>query len=291
MTEFASPRIVDFRIRAPADLRPQLDLPASLADRYAQVLALDARAARTSAELLDELAAAGVDHGVVHAEYEYGDIADHLNEAVAAFVGGHAQLSGFGAVSLDSSSMTRTVAQVRRVASLGLLGLNLQPAFFGRAIDDRELYPVYAAAQEAGLVVAVHTGIGYDLAKPLDGEQPLRLDRVACAFPGLRLVACHAGWPWATELAAVARKHPTVYFDFGGLAPRYLAEPGTGWEVLFRYLNSLLAGQALFATDWPAFEHAPALAQWSALPLKDETRARLLAGNCLDLLGLSPEPG
>jgi predicted TIM-barrel fold metal-dependent hydrolase len=38
---------------------------------------------------------------------------------------------------------------------------------------------------------------------------------VTCDSPDLTLIAAHAGWPWATEFAAVARRHPTVFLEFG----------------------------------------------------------------------------
>ena len=39
------------------------------------------------------------------------------------------------------------------------------------------------------------------------------------------------------EMVAVLRKHPTVYAEFGGLAPSYVCEHNTGWEVMFRFMN------------------------------------------------------
>jgi predicted TIM-barrel fold metal-dependent hydrolase len=287
VTDATGGRVIDFRVRLPNDRRPAVQVPTAVGERYDQVLGLGHTIERGADDLAGDMAAAGVSMVVVHAEYEYGDIADALNEGVAAYAADRPTdvLCGFGTVALDGLSVSRMVRQVRRLAALGLQGINLQPCFFGRAVDDAELYAVYAAAQEDGLVVAIHTGVGYNTLRPIDGEQPYRLDRVACAFPGLRLVACHAGWPWATELAAVMRKHPTVYADFGGMSPKYLGEPGTGWDTLFRYANSLLTDQMLFATDWPAFDPARALAEWRALPLKPGALQSLLGANALRLLG------
>ena len=186
--------------------------------------------------------ASGTEHAVVHAEYEYGDDADALNEAVGKLVSEHPdKFSGYGTISMSPVKIPRALAQVRRVAELGLTGLSLQPSFFGMAIDDRVLYPVYAKADELGLHVALHTGINYTVSFPIRNDQPLQLDQVACDFPGLVLIACHAGWPWVAEMVAVLRKHPNVYAEFGGLAPRYVCEPNTGWEVMKRFMNSLLS--------------------------------------------------
>jgi hypothetical protein len=282
--------IIDFRVRLPLELWPAR-VREGFSDHYPQydaVLGLATSVQRTAADLDVELAAAGVDHAVVHAEHEYGDVADELNEAVAAYVAqAPSARSGFGTVSLGQGNVTRMVQQVRRSHELGLKGVNVQPAFFGRSIDDRELFAVYAAADELGMVVAVHTGVNYDRNSPMAAEHPMLLDRVACAFPGLQLVACHAAWPWTSELAAVARRHPTVSFDFGGLAPRYLARQESGWAPLMSMIDNLLGEQCLFATDWPVFDHRRALAEWEQIALKPTTRQRLLGENAARLLELA----
>lgn len=281
--------IVDFRVRLPLELWPAR-VRDGFSDHYPQydaVLGLAESVKRSEADLVAELESAGVHHAVIHAEHEYGDVADELNEAVAAFVAASpAHRTGFGTVSLGQGDVARMVRQVRRSHELGLKGVNVQPAFFGRSIDDRELFAVYAAADELGLVVAVHTGVNYDRSSPMAAEHPMMLDRVACAFPGLRLVACHAAWPWTSELAAVARRHPTVSFDFGGLAPRYLTRPDSGWAPLMSMVDNLLSEHCLFATDWPVFDHRRALAEWERIELKDTTRRRLLGENAMRLLEL-----
>ncbi len=281
--------MIDARVRVPADLRPRPDVDEDHYQRYDEVLGLRDKLAKTRADLEEELDAMGVAHAVVHAEYEHGDIADALNEAVAAMAADDSgRYTGVGTASLDSPFPSRMVAQVRRCAELGLRGVNIQPAFFGRAIDDPELWPLYASADELGLVVGLHTGVNYERTVSFAGEQPWRLDRIAAAFPNLRLIACHAAWPWAGELAAVARRHPSVFFDFGGIAPRYLGESDTGWAVLMRLVDSLLRDQSLFATDWPVISHKRAVVEWDGLDLKPVTRKALMAGNALRLFGIDP---
>ena len=279
-------QVIDFRVRLPLELRPAEDLPADYLEQYDKVLDLSANRHRSLADLLADMAASGTAHAVVHAEYEYGDDADALNESVGKLVSEHPdKFSGYGTISMNPVKIPRALAQVRRVAELGLTGLSLQPSFFGVAIDDRVLYPVYAKADELGLQVALHTGINYTVSFPIRNDQPLQLDQVACDFPGLVLIACHAGWPWVAEMVAVLRKHPNVYAEFGGLAPRYVCEPDTGWEVMKRFMNSLLSHQVLHGTDWPVFPMDKALAQWRAGGLRDHVLDALTGGNAARLLG------
>ena len=89
--------VVDFRVRLPTELRPPEELPPEYVTRYDAVLGLEERRDLTLAALGAEMDAAGVEHAVVHAEYEYGDPADALNEAVAELVAGRPdRFSGFG---------------------------------------------------------------------------------------------------------------------------------------------------------------------------------------------------
>jgi predicted TIM-barrel fold metal-dependent hydrolase len=275
-----SPRIVDARVRLPSTLRPAVADARELYDHYETVLDISKGWDKGVDELRQELGATGVDHAIVHAEYEEGDFADPMNEELARLIASDPVLfSGFGTVTLQPLRIMRAVRQVERVAELGLHGVNVQPAFFDLAIDSRALYPVYAKAAELGLAVAIHTGINYSRLKPIEPERPVHLDRVACDFPDLTLIACHAGWPWVPELVAVARRHPNVLIEFGGLAPKYVGAAGSGWEVMRRFMDRVLREQVLFATDWPIFPHQRALDEWRGLGLRDETLAALLGGN------------
>ena len=281
--------IIDARVRLPGDLRSDMAArPEELTEGYDAVLDISARAAYGRAELEAALEAGGVDKAVVHAEYEHGDFADELNQAVAGLVADDPKrYLGVGTVAQEQpADIMRTVSQVGTCAELGFVGVSLQPAFFHTAIDDRRLYPVYAKTAELGLVAFVHTGINYGTTHPFGNDHPMLLDQVACDFPGLRIVAAHAGWPWTAEMVAVARKHANVYLEFGGLAPKYIAAPGSGWEVMYRFMNSVLQDQILFGTDWPAFEIGRALAEWRAMELKNTVREKLLGGNAARLFGL-----
>lgn len=278
-------QVIDFRARLPLELRPSEDFPDDYRLQYDKVLNLSATRERTLADLKSDMSKNGVGHALIHAEYEVGEVADALNEAVGRVVSDDPQLfSGYGTISFEGFKIPRALRQVERVAALGLHGLALQPSFFDMAIDDRRLYPIYSKANELGLHVAVHTGINYTVTFPIRNDQPIQVDQVACDFPDLVIIACHAGWPWVAEMVAVMRKHPNVYAEFGGLAPRYVCEMGTGWEVMKRFMNSLLGGQVLFGTDWPVFSQERALNEWRAGGLRPEVLEALLGGNAARLL-------
>lgn len=286
--------VVDARVRLPQDCRPDrtYQAPPRLAEQYDRVLGLtDRMNGGTLAGLLADLDEAGVGHAVMHAESEGGEDADALNEALRAVLDEHpGTFTGVGCVDLAIPFPGVLARQVVSAAALGLVGVCLEPAFFGRDIDDRHLYPMYARAEELGLVVAVHTGITYSRMHPLRHERAEMFDQVACDFPDLRLVASHAGWPWATEYAAVARRHPTVHLEFGAIAPKYVARPGTGWDVLFALMPTLLRDQVLHGSDWPMISPLRAVSEWRASGLDEDTLDALLSRNTRRLYGLDDAP-
>jgi predicted TIM-barrel fold metal-dependent hydrolase len=279
--------VIDFRVRVPLALCPEVAVPAGSMSQYDAVLDLSGKseASRTLDDLFIALDNSGVDHAVIHAENEHGDVADDLNRTVADIVEKYPQrLTGIGTISLAGFGIKKALHQIEYCAEMGMIGLSLEPAFFGMAIDDKRLYPVYAKSMEKNMLVAIHTGINYSTNYPMGGERPLLLDEIACAFPDLTIVASHAGWPWIAEMVAVARKHPNVHMEFGALAPRYVGASGSGWEMMYRFMNSVLSKQVLFGTDWPLMDHRQTLAEWRDLGLKPAVLEGLLVENAKALI-------
>lgn len=248
--------------------------------QYDAVLDLSESRYKTLSDLKQEMDTSGISHAIIHAEYEFGDPANVINKAVAKLVNKYPhKFSGFGTISMEKFRISKAIKQLHEVNELGLLGINIQPAFFNMSIKDKRLYPLYYMAQELELVVALHTGINYSTAHPIKYEHPLLIDRVACDFPNLRLIACHASWPWIPEIVAIARKHPQLYLDFGGLSPRYIGVSGSGWEMMYHFMDNLLSEQILFATDWPTFPMQRAVDEWNNLGLRQETLSKAFNKN------------
>ena len=281
--------VIDFRVRLPEALRPAIEIPVENKQQYDAVLNVSDKleASQTTQSLLKQIDDAGIDHAVVHAEYEVGDPADAMNRAVADLTQQYPKrFSGIGTISMQNLSIKKALRQVDDCIEMGMLGLSIQPAFFGLCIDDKRLYPIYAKAMENNLLVALHTGVNYTTNHPMRGEHPLLIDEICCHFPDLIVVASHAAWPWCAEMVAVARKHPGVYLEFGGLAPKYVAAEGSGWEVVFRFMNSVLSEQILYATDWPVMDHGRTLDEWREAGLKTEVLECLLGGNAKRIINV-----
>lgn len=275
-------RIIDFRVRVPKALCPDITLTSEEIGQYEAVLDVSSKqaGAQTLDDLLEQMDKNKIDHAIVHAENEVGDVGDALNCAVVDIVNQYPdRFTGIGTVSLEGFSVKKAMRQIDDCIEMGLIGLSLEPAFFGLHLNDKKLYPIYAKAQENNLLIALHTGINYSAHRSMSGENPMLLDEIACDFPDLTIVASHGGWPWVAEMVAVARKHPNIFIEFGGLAPKYVGAQGGGWEMMYRFMNSVLSKQILYGTDYPSMDHARSLAEWNSLNLKPAVLESLMVTN------------
>ena len=174
----------------------------------------------------------------------------------------------------------------RYVRNWDMKGLNLQPWVQGIFCNDKRLYPLYSYCQQNDIPVTIHSSINFSLNRKIDYSHPRWLEEVACDFPKLVIVANHAGWPWVNEMVAVAWKHTNVYLEIGGISPKYMVMPGTGWEPFLAYGNSVLQDQILFATD-SIISHDRVVKELDLLPFHDTVKDKLLYKNALRVLKIS----
>jgi predicted TIM-barrel fold metal-dependent hydrolase len=124
------------------------------------------------------------------------------NELVAQACRDHPEaFIGFGSV--DPHKGERAVAELDRVAELGLKGVKLHPSLQAFAPDDERFWPLYEKCEELGLIALFHTGTsGIGAGQPggqgirLDFARPILLDPVAAAFPDLQMGGRRATFRW-----------------------------------------------------------------------------------------------
>ncbi|MEU7164368.1 amidohydrolase family protein [Streptomyces morookaense] len=190
--------------------------------------------------------------------------------------------------SIDPHKGRTGVRQVRRlVDEFGIRGFKFHPILQEFRPNDRLAYPLYEAIEEAGAVAVFHTGqTGIGAGMPGGGGirlkygNPMDVDDVAADFPGMPIVLAHPSFPWQDEALAVATHKPQVHIDLSGWSPKYFPPQ------LVRYADSLLQDKVLFGSDYPLISPDRWLADFAALPLKDEVRPKILKENAARLLGL-----
>lgn len=209
------------------------------------------------------------------------------NELVAQAVRDHPEaFVGFGSV--DPLKGEPAVQELDRIAELGLKGVKLHPSLQAFCPNDERFWPLYDRCQELGLAVLFHTGTsGIGAGQPggqgirIDLARPILLDAPAAAFPDLRVIAAHFGYPWHVELLAMALHKTNIYVDISGWAPRYMPS-----EVL-RDMKGRLQDQFLFGSDYPFIHPKRCLDELMSLEIPAPVLDKVLVANGKRLLGIA----
>jgi uncharacterized protein len=189
-----------------------------------------------------------------------------------------------GIAGIDPLKGMDAVREIRRSYDLGLRGVAMRPFMFEIPPHHRKMYPIYATCVELGMPIWFHLSINYSTHN-MEVERPIYLDIVAQDFPELKMIAGHGGWPWVNEMVAVAWRNPNIYLDFASYMPKHLSKPGSGWEPLFHYGNSILQDRILFGSTWlfMGLSIRELADQVLELPLKEETKQKWLYDNAANL--------
>jgi len=180
----------------------------------------------------------------------------------------------------------------RAVKELGLSAFLASPYSFGIRLNDKKFYPLYAKTVELGIPMFCYCSMNYRTDYPMDIARPFYLDEVAMDFPEMTIIAGWGGgggWPWVPEMIGVARRHQNVYINTSAHRPKYLATPGSGWEMLMQFGNTLLQDRIVFASGWANyFPYSKGviknvLQEMRALPLKEEVKEKWLYHNAARL--------
>lgn len=179
-----------------------------------------------------------------------------------------------------------------------------------RSYGDDAYHPIYDAVSANNGLAVFHTGylvagpfepggiVGRDFIVDICDMRPAAIDRVARAFPDLKILMSHFGNPWWEEAWKMISAHPNVYADFsGGTAYRRDMEM---WRQTFApngKINEHEVSKLLFASDVGYFRD-PAKTDFQkyidfyeqffdAVGASREIRDKVNYGNALELLGES----
>jgi aminocarboxymuconate-semialdehyde decarboxylase len=231
----------------------------------------------------------------------------HLNEGIAELCAGHPRhFIGIGMVSMQDTSLAAKALD--EIKSLGLRGIEIGSHINGIPLGDVRLHDIYAAAEQAGLMVMVHPlhPLGLDrmggrpelaavAAFPLEtafAAISLMTSGVTERFPQLRIMLSHGGGalPWILPRLRHAR---TVGPPLDSLFPRDPGEMVKSFyydtilydDVALNYLAAKVGKDRLVAgSDYPFTikQDRPAEFAEHALGIARET----FTSNALGLLGL-----
>ncbi len=208
------------------------------------------------------------------------------NEDVAQFCADHGpRFIGFAGV--DPHKGMEAVRELEfAVKELGLRGLNLQCFENKLRINDAKMYPLYAKCIELDIPVNIHCSTNFSAVTAMDYGRPIYLDEVMVHFPELRVVAAPPGFPWVSELIAVAWRHANVSIGLVAMRHKYLNVPNSGYEMLLQYGNTVLQDQMIYGSAYPMMPIERSLGEIDELPLKEGVRQKWLHDNAARLLGV-----
>lgn len=179
---------------------------------------------------------------------------------------------------------------------IGVLGeLGLQ--YHGIAPDDSRLDDYYIAAENLGIPVALHTGLG-----PPGGPhtfapefrttlgRPSLFEPVLVRHPNLKSYLMHAGWPYISETIALMYIYPDLYADIGVLTWALPRE--AFYDALRTLINAGFGERLLFGTDQMYWAGAVGLAIETVdnVPfLNEEQKQDIFYNNAARFLELSED--
>jgi predicted TIM-barrel fold metal-dependent hydrolase len=155
--------------------------------------------------------------------------------------------------------------------------------------SDRRYYPLYTKAAELGIPVRIYSSMNYANDRPYDLGHPRHLDQVAMDFPELRIIGGLGGWPWVNEMVALVRRHPNLHLDTSAHRAKYLGQPGSGWEMLMQFGNTLIQDKVLvgLSAGLVGQPHETLIQEYVNLPLKDTVKDKWLYRNAARVFGLA----
>jgi hypothetical protein len=230
----------------------------------------------TIPQFVKQLNEAGVEWGVIEASSH-----EKTAEIVARF-----PKKFIGCAIVNPHDGMKAVKELERaVKELGLKCFYATPFRFGIKANHKKFYPLYAKAVELGIPVFIYTTMTYRTDFPMDIGRPLYVDEVAMDFPEMQIIAGLGGWPWVPEMVGIARRHPNVYISTAAHRPKYFAVPGSGWEMLMQFGNTLLQDKIVFASSWGTYglPIKEVIQETKSLPLKETVMEKWLYQNAARL--------
>jgi len=171
-------------------------------------------------------------------------------------------------------------------------------------INDPDLWPFYAKAQELKIVLDIHTGFCWVPPGKSKYAVPILIDDVARDFPELKIVAFHMGYPYCDDLNMVALGHPNVYLCLSLLVPWALSAPRKFAKIIGEALRFVGPDRIIWGTDSAGFAIQIRAAVYGfrefQIPedmrkdygypeITDDDRRKIFGLNLARLLGIEPK--
>lgn len=171
------------------------------------------------------------------------------NDYIAAQVQRHpGRAVGVGSVDPNDPDALTELRRMR--TELGLQGLKLSPPYQDFHPHSTEAWAVYELADQLEMFLLFHQGSVFHPKCSVENANPVLLDRVAGAFPRMRIIICHCGQPWTNETVMLMARHANVYADVSARTNR----PWQLYTTLMAATDYHVTDKILFGSDFPVFQ-------------------------------------
>lgn len=164
----------------------------------------------------------------------------------------------------------------RAFGDLGLVAAKLHCSVGRFNADDPRLDPLWASAEARAIPVVVHAG--RDMSGHTHAHELEAVDRIATAYPRLRLVIAHAGLPDIDAALDLLERHPALYADLTSAAEWQSELPVPRIEALHERIlfGSDCPNTTLTIAESMAWLRRQGLSQRAVLAIMGENAARLV---------------
>lgn len=203
------------------------------------------------------------------------DVAECVNKFPDRFVG------------IASAPLHKPVQAVKElrtyVKNYGFKGLRIVQWHWNLPPTHAYYYPLYAECVDLDIPVCLQVGHTGPLMPSEVGRPIPYIDQIALDFPDLKIVCGHIGYPWTTEMIAVATKHRNVYIDTSAYtAKRYPPE-------LVAYMKRHGKNKVMFGTNFPMILPQKCLENLDELDLGEDVADKFLFQNANRVFSLGLE--
>ena len=166
------------------------------------------------------------------------------------------------------------------VNEYGFKGLRIVQWLWNLPPTHAYYYPLFATCVNLEIPVCLQVGHTGPLMPSEVGRPIPYIDQIALDFPDLKIVCGHIGYPWTTEMIAVATKHKNVFIDTSAYtAKRYPKE-------LVSYMKNHGQNKVLFGTNYPMITPQKCLENLEDLNLGREIENKFLYLNALRVFNI-----
>lgn len=169
---------------------------------------------------------------------------------------------------------------IKRLSARGFKCIKLHPDYQGFFVDEKRVFPLYEAAQSAGMPILFHAGLDRGLPPPVHAL-PDRLLRVHRAFPQMKMIAAHMGGEDNYGDTEKLLLGSSIYLDTSFILRKMPI------STLERMIKNHPIEQILFGSDTPWNDQKGDVDYLFSLPfLNDHEKACIAGINAMKLLGL-----